>query len=109
LNKKTAEPRNPWQQICRGRPEVARRRNKSTITTIVGQNKKLSYHACRGWRPRQPARSDEVWIYHKVMQMYKDVRGGRTSDFCKAEIAPLGHSLLHRNIILFQIQLTIFC
>ena len=25
-----------------------------------GQNKKLSYHACRGWRPRQPARSDEV-------------------------------------------------
>ena len=31
-----------------GRTAFARRRNKSTITTIVGQNKKLSYHACRG-------------------------------------------------------------
>ena len=33
---------------------------------------------------RQPARSDEVWIYHKVMQMYKDVRGGRDVGFLQS-------------------------
>ena len=40
---------------------------------------------------RQPARSDEVWIYHKVMQMYKDVRGGRDVGFLQSRncAAPL--------------------
>ena len=46
------------------------------ITTIVGQNKKLSYHACRGWRPRQPARRSEVCIFfHKPCRGTKAVEG----------------------------------
>ncbi|MEE0501075.1 hypothetical protein, partial [Ruminococcus sp.] len=71
--------------------------NKSTITTIVGQNKKLSYHACRGLAKFLFASSQkcdsplEVTRFEftiKSCRCTKTCEGVRTSDFCKAEIAP---------------------
>ena len=84
-----------------GRTAFARRRNKSTITTIVGQNKKLSYHACRGLAKFLFASSQkcdsplEVTRFEftiKSCRCTKTCEGGGTSDFCKAEIAPLPYN-----------------
>ena len=81
-----------------GRTSFARRRNKSTITTIVGQNKKLSYHACRGLakflfassqKCDSPLEGARFVFFPQAMQGDKGCRGVGTSDFCKAEIAPL--------------------
>ena len=84
-----------------GRTAFARRRNKSTITTIVGQNKKLSYHACRGLAKFLFASSQkcdsplEVTRFEftiKSCRCTKTCEGVGTSDFCKAEIVPLPYN-----------------
>ena len=84
-----------------GRTAFARRRNKSTITTIVGQNKKLSYQACRGLAKFLFASSQkcdsplEVTRFEftiKSCRCTKTCEGVGTSDFCKAEIAPFPYN-----------------
>ena len=84
-----------------GRTAFARRRNKSTITTIVGQNKKLSYHACRGLAKFLFASSQkydsplEVTRFEftiKSCRCTKTCKGVGTSNLCKAEIAPLPYN-----------------
>ena len=88
-------------QSVQGRTAFARRRNKSTITTIVGQNKKLSYHACRGLAKFLFASSQkcdsplEVTRFEftiKSCRCTKTCEGVGTSDFCKAEIVPFPYN-----------------
>ena len=84
-----------------GRTAFARRRNKSTITTIVGQNKKLSYHACRrlakflfasSQKYDSPLEVTRFEFTIKSCRCTKTCKGVGTSDFCKAEIAPLPYN-----------------
>ena len=58
------------QQICRGEQRSPVEETSPRLQPLQDRTKKLSYHACRGWRPRQPARRCNAVIVVSLMPNY---------------------------------------